>query len=49
MPTKKKSGKNARRAAWMNKEFLGKLGHDKEAYSGWKQGQVVWEEYRETV
>ena len=25
IPTKRKSGKNARRPAWMNKEFLGKL------------------------
>ncbi|KAK4828554.1 hypothetical protein QYF61_027523 [Mycteria americana] len=47
--TKKKSGKNARRPAWMNKEFLDKLKHKKEAYRGWKQGQVAWEEYREIV
>ncbi|GAB0187360.1 mitochondrial enolase superfamily member 1 [Grus japonensis] len=33
----------------MNKELLGKLKHKKEAYRGWKQGQVAWEEYRETV
>ncbi|GAB0196236.1 mitochondrial enolase superfamily member 1 [Grus japonensis] len=33
----------------MNKELLGKVKQKKEAYSGWKQGQVVWEEYRETV
>ncbi|GAB0205150.1 long-chain fatty acid transport protein 6-like [Grus japonensis] len=25
------------------------LKHKKEAYRGWKQGQVAWEEYRETV
>ncbi|GAB0182292.1 mitochondrial enolase superfamily member 1 [Grus japonensis] len=29
--------------------LLGKLKHKKEAYRGWKQGQVAWEEYRETV
>jgi len=33
----------------MNKEILDKLKHKKEAYRGWKQGQVVWEEYREIV
>ncbi|GAB0175757.1 mitochondrial enolase superfamily member 1 [Grus japonensis] len=33
----------------MNKELLGKLKHKKEAYRGWKQGQVAWEEYREPV
>ncbi|GAB0180073.1 mitochondrial enolase superfamily member 1 [Grus japonensis] len=33
----------------MNKELLGKLKHKKEAYRRWKQGQVAWEEYRETV
>ena len=49
IPTKRKSGKNARRPAWMNKELLDKLKHKKEAYRGWKQGQVAWEEYREIV
>ncbi|GAB0185045.1 mitochondrial enolase superfamily member 1 [Grus japonensis] len=33
----------------MNKELLGKVRHKKEAYRGWKQGQVAWEEYKETV
>ncbi|GAB0189774.1 mitochondrial enolase superfamily member 1 [Grus japonensis] len=33
----------------MNKELLGKVKQKKEAYGGWKQGQVAWEEYRETV
>ncbi|GAB0199978.1 hypothetical protein GRJ2_002463200 [Grus japonensis] len=49
IPTKRKSGKNSRRPAWMNKELLGKVKHKKEAYRGWKQGQVAWEKYRETV
>ena len=39
----------AKTPAWMNKELLDKLRHKKEAYRGWKQGQVAWEEYRETV
>ncbi|GAB0176214.1 hypothetical protein GRJ2_000086600 [Grus japonensis] len=33
----------------MNKELLDKLKHKKEAYRGWNQRQVAWEEYRETV
>ncbi|GAB0206451.1 mitochondrial enolase superfamily member 1 [Grus japonensis] len=33
----------------MNKELLGKVKCKKEAYRGWKQGQVAWEEYKETV
>ena len=45
----RKSGENARRPAWMDKELLDKLKHRKEAYRGWKQGQVAWEEYREIV
>ncbi|GAB0190944.1 hypothetical protein GRJ2_001559700 [Grus japonensis] len=48
IPTKK-SGKNARRPVWMNKELLDKLKTKKEGHKGWKQGQVSWEEYREIV
>ncbi|GAB0187153.1 hypothetical protein GRJ2_001180600 [Grus japonensis] len=44
-----KKSKSARSPAWMSKELLGKLKHKKEAYRGWKQGQVAWEEYREIV
>jgi len=39
----RKSDKNARRPAWMNKLFLDKVKHKKEAYRQWKQGQVAWE------
>ncbi|GAB0205316.1 mitochondrial enolase superfamily member 1 [Grus japonensis] len=49
IPTKRKSSKTTKRPPWMNKELLGKVRHKKEAYRGWKQGQVAWEEYRETV
>ncbi|GAB0181454.1 hypothetical protein GRJ2_000610700 [Grus japonensis] len=49
IPAKRKSGKNTRRPAWINKELLDKLQHKREAYRGWNQGQVAWEEYRETV
>ncbi|GAB0186313.1 mitochondrial enolase superfamily member 1 [Grus japonensis] len=33
----------------MNKDLLGKVKQKKEAFRGWKQGQVAWEECRETV
>ncbi|KFV20393.1 hypothetical protein N340_12155, partial [Tauraco erythrolophus] len=49
IPTKRKSGRNTRRPAWMNKELLDQLGHKKKAYSGWEKGQVAWEEYRAIV
>ncbi|GAB0207593.1 mitochondrial enolase superfamily member 1 [Grus japonensis] len=49
IPTKKKSSNSTKRPPWMNKELLGKVKQKKEAYRGWKQGQVAWEEYRETV
>ncbi|GAB0180313.1 hypothetical protein GRJ2_000496600 [Grus japonensis] len=49
IPTKRKSDKNARRPAWMNRKFLDKLRHKQEAYRGWKQGRGAWEEYREIV
>ncbi|KFV19528.1 hypothetical protein N340_02998, partial [Tauraco erythrolophus] len=49
IPTKRKSGRNTRRPAWMNKELLDQLGHKKKAYRGWKQGQVAWEEHRAIV
>ncbi|PKU40134.1 hypothetical protein llap_9557 [Limosa lapponica baueri] len=49
IPKKKKSGKIARRPAWISKERLDKIRTKKEAYRGWKQGRVDWAEYRETV
>ncbi|GAB0202682.1 mitochondrial enolase superfamily member 1 [Grus japonensis] len=49
IPTKRKSSKTTKRTARMNKELLGKVKQNQEAYRGWKQGQVAWEEYRETV
>ena len=33
----------------MNKEIIDKFRQKKQAYRGWEQGQVTWEEYRETV
>ncbi|GAB0181809.1 hypothetical protein GRJ2_000646200 [Grus japonensis] len=49
IPTKRKSSKTTKRPPWMNKELLGKVKQKKEACRGWKQRQVAWEEYRETV
>ncbi|KFO08151.1 hypothetical protein N312_12568, partial [Balearica regulorum gibbericeps] len=49
IPTKRKSSKNTKRPPWMNKELLGKVKQKKEPFRGWKQGQVAWEEHRETV
>ncbi|GAB0202667.1 mitochondrial enolase superfamily member 1 [Grus japonensis] len=49
IPAKRKSSKTTKRPPWMNKELLGKVKQNQEAYRGWKQGQVAWEEYRETV
>ncbi|KFV20917.1 hypothetical protein N340_02423, partial [Tauraco erythrolophus] len=49
IPTKRKSGRNTRRPAWMNKELLDQLGNKKKAHRGWKQGQITWEEYRVIV
>lgn len=37
------------RDLWMNKEFLDKLKHKKEAYSGWKQEQAACEECKQIV
>ena len=34
IPTRRKSGKNTRKPAWMNKELLGKVKHKKEACRG---------------
>lgn len=48
IPTKRKSGKNTRKPSSMNKELLDKL-KQKQTYRGWKQGQVVWEEYRKSI
>ncbi|GAB0202677.1 hypothetical protein GRJ2_002733300 [Grus japonensis] len=49
IPTKRKSSKTTKRPPWMNKDLLGKVKQNQEAYRGWKQGQVAWEEYRENV
>ncbi|KFU86754.1 hypothetical protein M959_06752, partial [Chaetura pelagica] len=49
IPTKRKSSRNSRRSAWMNKQLLEKLRLKNEAHRGWKLGQVSREDYREVV
>ncbi|GAB0208629.1 hypothetical protein GRJ2_003328600 [Grus japonensis] len=49
IPAKRKSSKNTKGPACMDKELLGKVKHKKKAFRGWKKSQVTWEEYRETV
>jgi len=49
IPTKRKLRKKAVKPAWMNEELLGKVKHKKQAYRGWNQVQVAWEEFRESV
>ncbi|KFV04324.1 hypothetical protein N340_00281, partial [Tauraco erythrolophus] len=49
IPTKRKSGRNTSRPAWMNKELLDKLKHKREAYREQEQEQVAWGEYREAA
>ncbi|GAB0187092.1 hypothetical protein GRJ2_001174500 [Grus japonensis] len=44
IPTKRKSSKSTKRPPGKVKQKKKKV-----AYRGWKQGQVAWEEYRETV
>ncbi|KAK4811070.1 hypothetical protein QYF61_016356 [Mycteria americana] len=45
----KKSGKEGKRPAWMSQDLLVKLKGKKEMHRQWKQGQVSWEEYRDTA
>ncbi|GAB0182109.1 hypothetical protein GRJ2_000676200 [Grus japonensis] len=50
IPTKRKSSKNTKRTPVDEQGAPGqKVKQKKEACRGWKQGQVAWEEYRETV
>ncbi|KAK4822139.1 hypothetical protein QYF61_010262 [Mycteria americana] len=49
LPRCKKSGKEGKRPAWMNEDLLVKLKDKKEMHRQWKQGQVSWEQYRDTA
>lgn len=41
--------KAGRRPAWMSKGLTARLTHKKEVYRRWKQGQIAWEKYWDTV
>ncbi|KAJ7402411.1 hypothetical protein BTVI_86713 [Pitangus sulphuratus] len=45
----KKSGKVGQKPAWLSKDLLLKLRTKKEMHRQWKQGNLSWEEPRETV
>ncbi|KFQ99133.1 hypothetical protein Y956_03969, partial [Nipponia nippon] len=49
IPSCKKSGKEGKRPAWLSHDLLVKLKGKKRMHRQWKQGQVSWEEYRDTV
>lgn len=49
MQTKRKSGKNTRRPAWIKKEILDKVRHKTKTCRGCKKGHALWEEYKETI
>lgn len=45
----KKSGKEARRPAWLSEGLLFKLKCKKETRRQWKQGHISWEKYRDAA
>ncbi|KFZ67747.1 hypothetical protein N338_13227, partial [Podiceps cristatus] len=47
IPWCKKSDKEGKRPAWLNRDLLVKLKGKKEMHRQWKQGQGSWEEYRD--
>ncbi|KFV50335.1 hypothetical protein N328_01276, partial [Gavia stellata] len=49
IPRYKKSGKEGKRLAWLNRDLLVKLKGKKGMHRQWKQGQVSWEEYRDAA
>ena len=49
VPRCKKSGKEGKRPAWLNRDLLVKLKGKSKLRRQWKQGQVSWEEYRDAA
>lgn len=45
----RKSKKDGRKPAWLNKKLLSKPEHRKEVYRRWKKSNVIQEEYKDTV
>jgi len=42
-------GKEGKRPAWLSQDLLLKFKSKMELHRQWKQGQVSWEEYRDTA
>ncbi|KFQ77747.1 hypothetical protein N335_12351, partial [Phaethon lepturus] len=49
IPRGKKSGREGKRLAWLSGDQMGKLKGKNEVHRQWKQGQVSWDEYRDTA
>ena len=49
IPRCSKSGKDAKRPAWPKQDVVVKLKSKKKMHRQWKQGEVPWEEYKETA
>jgi len=49
IPRCKKSGKKGKRLAWLSRDLLVKLKGKRELHRQRKQGQVCWEEYRDSA
>ena len=49
IPTGKKSGKRARRPAWLKRELLGKHKWKRRVYRSWKEVLASWVEYKAVV
>ncbi|KAK4818026.1 hypothetical protein QYF61_004150 [Mycteria americana] len=49
VPRCRKSGKEGKRPAWLNRDLLVKLKSKREMHRQWKQGRETWEEYRDTA
>jgi len=49
VPLRKKSSKGGRRPAWLNKELLEENRWKRKVHGMWKEGQAIWQEYRNVV
>ncbi|KFQ17180.1 hypothetical protein N331_12325, partial [Merops nubicus] len=49
IPSCRKSGREGRRPAWLSRELLVRLKEKMRLHRHWKQGQVSWEEHRDTA
>ena len=49
IPRCSKPGKESKRSAWLNQNLLVKLKCKKKIHRQWKQGQVLWKEYKEAA